>query len=395
VFSRRTPLPCDLNRLTRAVAARARPFLDLTATNPTSASADARVLAALADPRGLVYAPDPKGLLEAREAVSGHYAAAHGVSAPAERIVLCASTSEAYGWLFKLAGNPGDVVLVPAPSYPLLDALAELECLSLRRYALASEDGFAVHAAAVEAEVRRAEADGLRVAAVVLVNPNNPTGTSIAGAELLALLSFARERGFCVVSDEVFADYRYADRPGEVRVAAAAPEAARALVFSLGGLSKTAALPQLKLGWILANGPAGLLDEALSRLEWIADSYLSVGTPVQLALPRILEGGRSAAEAIRARVLRNESALRAAFLAGGPVTVLPVPAGWSACLRVPAVRSEEDLVLGLLEAHDVLVQPGYFFDFPHEAFLVLSLLPKEDDFREGVARLARMLKTRS
>ena len=396
MFSHRMPAPRDVNRLTRALAARTRPFLDLTVTNPTSAAPPPGddLLAVLADPRGLVYAPDPKGLHSARTAVSDYYAEGHGVLAPSERIVLSASSSEAYGWLFKLFGNPGDVVLAPAPSYPLLDSLAELECLALRRYALASEDGFAFHAAAVEAEVQRAEEDGRRVAAVVLVNPNNPTGTSIQGEELSALLSLARERSFAVISDEVFADYRYSDRPGDVRIAAAARDAAGALVFSLGGLSKSAALPQLKLGWIFANGPAGLLDEALSRLEWIADSYLSVSTPVQLALPRLLEHGRGAAEAIRARVLHNERALREAFPPAGPVTILPVPAGWSACARVPAVRLEEDLVLDLLESHDVLVQPGYFFDFPFEAFLVLSLLTAPEVFREGIARLAQALKIR-
>jgi aspartate/methionine/tyrosine aminotransferase len=402
------PAPHDVNRLTRALAARTRPHLDLTVTNPTTVGlkaggrdlfsdgpGDAALLAPLADARALVYAPDPRGLLSARMAVSNYYAAVHGVLAPPGQIVLSASSSEAYGWLFKITGDPGDVVLVPAPSYPLLDALAELECLTLHRYALASDDGFAFHAAAVEAEVQRVEADGRRVAAVVLVNPNNPTGTSLAGEELSALFALAKERGFAVISDEVFVDYRYSDRPGDVRIAADSADTAGALVFSLGGLSKSAGLPQLKLGWILVNGPAGFLDGARERLEWVADSYLSVSTPVQLALPRLLEYGRGMADAIRARVLRNERTLRAAFPAGGPVTVLPVPAGWAACMRVPAVRPEEDLVLDLLESHDVLVQPGYFFDFPFEAFLVVSLLPKPEDFREGVARLTRGLTIRA
>ena len=410
MFSKRIPARRDVNRLTQAVAARTRPFLDLTVTNPTAvglrsgeadlfdsaASAkDARVLAALADPRGLSYTPEPTGLLAARTSVSNYYAASHGVLAPPDRIVLTASLSEAYGWLFKLLGDPGDVVLVPAPSYPLLGALLELECLSERRYALASADGFAFHAAAVEAEVRRAEADGHRVAAVVVVNPNNPTGTSLSGAELSNLMALARDHGFAVVSDEVFLDYRYSDRPGDVRVAAVmastAAEAPPALVFSLGGLSKAAGLPQLKLGWILANGPVGVLGPALERLEWIADAYLSVSTPVQLALPRLFEHGRGTADAIWARVLRNERALQAAFPPGGGVTVLAVRAGWSACLRVPAVRPEEDLVLDLLETHDVLVQPGYFFDFPFEAFLVLSLLPPPDVFAEALPRIVRAI----
>lgn len=410
MFSQRIPVPRDVNRLTRALAARTRPYLDLTVSNPTAvglrsgeadlfdaaASApDARVLAALADPRGLSYAPDPKGLLAARTAVSNYYAALHGVLAPPDQIVLTASSSEAYGWIFKLVGDPGDVVLVPAPSYPLLDALTELECLSLRRYALASDDGFTFHAAAVEAEVRRVEVEGRRVAAVVVVNPNNPTGTSLADKEFSDLLTLAKERGFAVVSDEVFVDYRYSDRRGDVRVAAAfastSTSAPGALVFSLGGLSKSAGLPQLKLGWIFANGPAGLLEQAIERLEWIADSYLSVSTPVQLALPRLLEYGRRTADAIWARVLRNERALQAAFPPGGGVTVLPVRAGWAACLRVPAVRPEEELVLDLLESHNLLVQPGYFYEFPFEAFLVVSLLPPPDVFREALERLVRAL----
>ena len=221
------------------------------------------------------------------------------------------------------------------------------------------------------------------------MNPNNPTGSSIGAAELDALLTLAAERGFAVISDEVFVDYRYSDRPDDVPVAAVRSDA---LVFSLGGLSKSAALPQLKLGWILANGPAGPLATSLRRLEWVADAYLSVGTPVQLALPRLLAGSRRAVEAIWARVLRNERALRAALPPEGPVTVAALAAGWAACLRVPAVRPEEEIVLDLLETHDVLVHPGYFYDFPSEAWLVLSLLPPPDVFAEGAARLARALR---
>jgi hypothetical protein len=259
----------------------------------------------------------------------------------------------------------------------------------LARYPLAAEDGFRVHASAVAQEVTRLAAAGVRTAAVVVVNPNNPTGSSIGEAELGALLALAEAKGFAVISDEVFVDYRYSARPDDVPVAAVRSEA---LVFSLGGLSKSAALPQLKLGWILANGPAAQVEDALTRLEWVADTYLSVGTPVQLALPRLLEHGRRAVEAIWARVLRNERALRTAFPAGGAVTVAPVAAGWAACLRVPAVRPEEEIVLDLLETHDVLVHPGYFYEFPSEAWLVVSLLPPPDVFAEGAARLARALR---
>ena len=394
MFSRRTPTPGTENRLTRALAAHGRPVLDLTATNPTAAALPvdaAPALALLADPRGALYAPDPRGLLPAREAVAAHYAG-RGVSADPSRLVLTASSSEAYGWLFKLLAGPGDAVLVPAPSYPLLDALAALEGVELVRYRLPEEDRWAVHSGLVEEAADRAAAAGCRVAAAVLVNPNNPTGTSIARDELAALSALAARRGFALVSDEVFLDYRFDDRPGDVRVAAA--EAGEALVFSLGGLSKSAALPQLKLGWILASGPSPLLDDALERLTWIADSYLSVGTPVQLALPGLLAWGEAASEALRRRVRASHATLARTFGGRAEVTVAPLAAGWSGVVRLPAIEPEEELVLRLLAEEDLLVHPGYFFDFPHEAFLVVSLLPPTETFETGAARLARALDRR-
>ncbi len=391
MFSTRTPEP-GRNRLTTARDAHPRPVLDLTATNPTTAglSVDpSPALALLADERGGVYSPDPCGLLSAREAVSDYYAK-RGVAADPEHLVLTASSSEAYGWLFKLLAAPGDAVLVPAPSYPLLDALAGLEGVDLVRYRLPTEDRWTVHASLVEEAADRVTASGRRVAAVVVVNPNNPTGTSISRAELSALSSLAARRGFAIVSDEVFLDYRFEDRPGDVRVAAAEAEAAKeALVFSLGGLSKSATLPQLKLGWILAGGPAPLLAEALERLAWIADSYLSVASPVQLALPGLLAWGEQAARALRIRLRTNHAMLVDGFAGVPEATVAPLSAGWSAVLRLPAVEAEEGLVLRLLAQEDLLVHPGYFFDFPREAFLVLSLLPEEATFREGMVRLAR------
>jgi alanine-synthesizing transaminase len=389
VFSRRTPKVHALNRLTRALENREAPPLDLTVTNPTAVGLDLRdhSLGALADPRGIRYAPDPKGLVSAREAVASYYAARR-VAADPERIVLTASSSEAYGFLLKLLCDPGDAVLVPAPSYPLLDALAELESVTVRRYSLDPDGGWAFHATAVAREMDRLAAQGTRVGAVVLVSPNNPTGTGVAADELESLFSLVRARGFAVISDEVFLDYRYTDRPGDVAVAAAHDGA---LVFSLGGLSKACALPQLKLGWILANGPSDVLGDALSRLEWIADAYLSVGTPVQAALPALFERGHHATGAIRRRVVENHRTLVAAFPPGAPASVEPLLGGWSAVLRVPALEPEEDLVLRLLAEHDVLVHPGYFFDFPREGFLVLSLLPPPDVFAQGVGRLARAL----
>jgi len=390
-FSARTPPSLTPNRIAAAVAARRRPFADLTVTNPTSVGLrlDDRQLLLLADPRGVHYAPDPRGLPAAREAVARWYDA-RSVPARPDRILLTASSSEAYAFLFKLLCDPGDAVLVPAPSYPLLDALAELEGVTLRRYRLEAEDGYAVHAQAVAEALERTLASGLRPRAVVLVIPNNPTGSGIRAAELDALVELARRHELALVSDEVFLDYRFLTDRDEVAVAAGVPR--DALVFSLGGLSKSAALPQLKLGWILASGPEPLLGEALERLEWIADAFLSVSTPVQLAAADLLAQSGAAAEAVRARVLGNARVLARAFPPGSPAAMLPLRAGWSAVLRVPAVEPEEELVLRLLSERDVLVAPGFFFDFPREAYLVLSLLPEPSLFEDAVARLEEGLR---
>jgi hypothetical protein len=391
VFSRRTPAPGATHRLARALAGRRRPYLDLTVSNPTAVGLAVRdgALQLLADPRAARYAPDPMGLPVAREAVARFYER-RGVPASPGRILLTASSSEAYSWLFKLLAAPGDVVLVPAPSYPLLDALAALESVALVRYPLDANDGWRVHAGAIAAEVDGLAAAGRRVAAVVIVAPNNPTGSGIRSAEMDALAAPAARRGFALISDEVFLDYRFEIGGDEVDVAAGAPRGC--LVFSLGGLSKSAALPQLKAGWILANGPDALLAEALERLEWIADAFLSVATPVQLALPDLLLEGEATAAHVRERLRGNAAYLAGAFPPEGSVTPLAVRAGWSAVLRVPAVVPEEERVLTLLDEHDLLVHPGYFFEFPFEAFLVLSLLPEPALFREGVGRLAKALE---
>ncbi len=392
MLSGRTPRVHATNRLTRALAARPSPPLDLTVTNPTAAGFDlpGDPLAPLASVEGRLYAPEPAGLRTAREAVARWYAE-RGVWADASRIVLSASTSEAYGWLFKLLCDPGDAVLVPAPSYPLLDALAGLESVRVARYPLDREGGWTFHAEAVAREAARLTAAGTRVGAVVVVSPNNPTGTGLPEGELQALFALARTGGFAVVSDEVFLDYRFTGGPDDVPVAAARAAEGGALAVSLGGLSKSAALPQLKLGWMLVGGPEGPAAEVLSRLEWIADAYLSVSTPVQVALPELLSWGKGAAAAVRERVRTNHALLARTFPAGAPAAAEPLRGGWSAVLRVPAVEAEEEIVLRLLSEHDLLVHPGYFFDFPSEAFLVLSLLPASEPFAEGISRLSRLL----
>jgi alanine-synthesizing transaminase len=356
-----------------------RAVLDLTESNPTRAGIPYAegVLEALGDPRALVYEPLPFGLLEAREAVARTYAEA-GVAIEPSRIVLTASTSEAYAFLFKLLCDDGGEVLVPEPCYPLLDHLARLEGVRLVPYSLAYDGEWHVDLGSL----RRAIGEKSR--AIAVVHPNNPTGSYLKKDELSALAA----TGLPIVSDEVFAPYALSSDP---RRAASALVAKDALVFALGGLSKMAALPQMKLAWIAVGGPEREALEALARLELIGDTFLSASTPVQLAAPRLLASRHVAADAIQARLARNldEAARR---VAGTPVSLLKVEGGWYATLRVPGTMSEEAWVLALLREEGVHVHPGHFFDFASEAYLVTSLLTPEGAFAEGVGRIVARVR---
>jgi alanine-synthesizing transaminase len=370
------------NRISAAVEARRRAgaeILDLTESNPTRAGlaypAD-EILAALADPRSLAYEPLPAGSSEARAAVSAYYAARSGDIDPA-RILLTASTSEAYAYVFKLLANPGDEVLVPRPSYPLFDFLARLECVRAVQYPLSYQNGWRIDFDALASLVTP------RSRAIVLVNPNNPTGSFLKRDELPRLVSLCAAFGLAIISDEVFSDYTFAPCQDRVRSLTGVEDA---LIFCLSGLSKIAALPQVKLGWIVAGGPADLRACALERLELIADTFLSAGTPVQHAAARLLGAGASVRAQIQMRVRQNLEFLREAAR-NSPLGILDVEGGWYATVRVPRIRTEEEWTLELLERASVLVQPGFFFDFESEAFLVLSLLTEPKTFSEGVRRL--------
>jgi hypothetical protein len=357
-----------------------RPLLDLTLANPTRAgfSYPPGLLDALARPASLGYDPDPLGLRAAREAVAADYAR-RGVSIDPDRIVLTASTSEAYGWLFKLLCKPdGDTVLVPAPSYPLFDHLTRLEGVFGQPYCLEYHDRWVVDFESVD----RSWTDEVR--AMLVVSPNNPTGSEIDQEELTTIAASCAYNGAALIVDEVFADYPL--RPGTSVKTEVPPEC---LAFRLGGLSKSAGLPQLKLGWIAVSGPDEKVTRALQHLELIADTYLSVSTPVQVAAPALIAGGAEVRAQILERVQRNYAALCQAAPRQAAVEVLSADAGWSAVLRVPATLPEETLAIALLEEDGVLVHPGFFFDFPHEAFLVVSLLPAPDEFDEGLRRLMR------
>ena len=382
MFSARTRWDLRPNRLTllldakRAVGAR---VLDLTETNPTRVGLPSPldVTSLLADPAGLRYEPTPKGSPAARRAVADDYRR-RGFSMDPERVILTCSSSEAYGLLFKLLCDPGDAVLVPRPSYPLFDHLAGLESVEVRPYPLHHDGEWHLSASAV------ADTVDARARAAVVVNPNNPTGSFLKTSEASELARLCAREGVALISDEVFADYAFA---GDSRRLASLVEETRVLCFCLGGLSKSCGLPQLKLGWIAVSGPEDDVEEALARLEMEADTYLSVNTPVQLAAPRILERLPELRDAILRRVSDNLETLRVALSPTGAVTLLPPEGGWSAILRIPATVSEEDRVLGLLSEADVLVHPGYFFDFSFEAVLVLSLLVSPDIFAEGVDRI--------
>jgi hypothetical protein len=382
MFSARTRWDLSTNRLAAAVEAKRRSgarVLDLTESNPTRAglSAPPDLLASLTSQASLRYEPAPFGLEAARAAVAADYAR-RGVSVGPDRILLTASTSEAYAFLFKLLCDPGDEVLVPRPGYPLFDYLAHLESVRTIPYAFGHDGEWHLSPSTLAA------AAGPRTRALVVVNPNNPTGAFLKRDELAALEAFCAERGLALVADEVFADYAFADDPRR------APCVARdgpALAFALGGLSKSCALPQLKLAWCAIAGPLALRREAWARLEVVADTYLSVSTPVQHAAPDLLGRREELQSPVRARLAGNLAALRARLGSRSPASLLEPEGGWYAVLRVPATVPDEERVVRLLEERDVLVHPGYFFDFPREAHLVLSLLPEPPVFAEGVVRV--------
>jgi alanine-synthesizing transaminase len=352
-------------------------ILDLTESNPTAAGftypAD-EILSALADARSLRYQPAAAGSPTARAAVSDYYSG----RVTADRILLTASTSEAYGFVFKLLADPGDEVLVPAPSYPLFDYLAALDSVRVVQYPLIYNGAWTIDFDAL------ARAVTSRSRAIVLVNPNNPTGSFLKRRELSPLLALCHKHNLALISDEVFADYALDDDPRLVR---SLTDVEDVLTFCLSGLSKVAALPQLKLGWMVTGGPLADREKALERLALIADTYLSVSAPVQWAAPALLGLRGQLQRQILGRVRANRAFLASQIGASSPWSLLATEGGWYATLEAPRIQSEEEWVLNLLSEDGVLVQPGFFFDFEREAFLVISLLTPEDVFQEGTRRI--------
>jgi alanine-synthesizing transaminase len=385
MFSSRFHWNLEPNRIARALEEKRRlgvRLLDLTESNPTRAGFDypVEIVQALADPGILRYDPTPAGLREAREAVARYYAE-RGIAVEPQRILLTASTSEAYAYLFKLLADPGDEVLVPRPSYPLFEYLATMESVQVRSYPLGYYGNWEIGWEDLDLALTD------RTRAIIVVDPNNPTGSFLKTGELEQLAQLSAERQIALISDEVFSDYAFGPDPDR---AASVAGVESGLAFALSGLSKIAGLPQMKLGWIVAAGAPERRQQAVDRLEWIADTYLSVGTPVQCAAARLLAAGESVREQIRKRTAENLAFAREA-LRGTEANLLSVEGGWYATLQVPGVRSEEEWVLGLLEHANTLVQPGYFFDFDSEAYLVVSLLTVRDVFEEGLGRLTEFL----
>jgi len=391
-FSSRLPWQGLTNRFTQQLLAlreRGVPLLDLVVSNficvlfllyPDS------LLEPLSSPEALRYEPSPQGARSARQAIADYYHR-RGLHIDPDHLVLCASTSEAYSWLFQLLCNPGDVVLFPEPSYPLLPFLANLSSVAVQPYPLRFDGRF--HLSVPEL----AAACSDRTRALVSVSPNNPTGSYLRQHEAERMLSLCAERDLALIVDEVFSDYAFADPcpqegPRLLSCAELPSSLAQipALRFVLSGFSKVLGLPQVKLGWILVAGPEPLRSDAQARLELIADTFLSVGTPIQLAVPQLLSARDHLFSGIQRRISDSLTILQTQ-LAGSAVTLLPVEGGWYAVLRLPQLVSEEEWLLRLLTEDHMIVHPGYFFDFPDEAYVVVSLLSDPADLSEGIRRL--------
>jgi alanine-synthesizing transaminase len=392
MFSQRTNWHLSPNALTRAIAegrASGEQILDLTISNPTEAAIRPDpeiVLAALANPEAMHYDPQPRGLLAARQAVCRYYRQAHEVDLDPQRLMLTTSTSEAYSYVFRLLCNPGDEILVPKPSYPLFEFLADLADVKLIPYPLLYDHGWQIDFDSLYKAVTE------RSRAVILVHPNNPTGSYVSAAETSALNIFCRDYELAMIVDEVFLDYAHDAYSQERAPRSSFAGNTGALTFTLSGVSKISALPQMKLAWVAASGPEEMVAQAGARLEIIADTYLSLNAPVQLATSVLLDQRRQIQPILLDRVRANLAELDR-HLAGHPsCTRLMVEGGWYVVLRVPVIGSDEELAIRLLREAGVIVHPGHFYDFPGEGHLVLSLITEPAEFREGISRLLQLVE---
>ena len=381
MFSDRTSWNLKSNRLSEALAkhrAAGKPLLDLSVSNPTECGFQydrQAILQALSSPDTLAYDPDPKGLLSARRAVAGYYAERE-ITVPLEDILLTTSTSEAYSFTFRVLCNPGEEVLIPEPSYPLFGLLADIQDVKLVGYPLLYDHGWQIDFHALE------QAITARTRGVIVVHPNNPTGHFCKSDELEKLNGICSPREIAIIADEVFLDFHLAARqPRSFAVNSAS------LTFTMSGLSKISGLPQMKAAWLIASGPQKLKSQALARLDIIADTFLSMNGPVQLAMPAFLDERKGFHIQVMARVRKNLADLDRQLSAQTSCARLQVEGGWYAVLRVPVIRSDEDLAIEALTTQGVYAHPGHFFDFQTDGYLIVSLITPEKDFSEGIKRL--------
>jgi len=386
MFSSRTNwhlAPNALAHVLKQVRESEKEIFDLTISNPTEAGVcpeGETVLGALVNPEALHYDPQPRGLLEARRAVCHYYREAHRVfDLDPERVVLTTSTSEAYSYVFRLLCNPGDEVLVPKPSYPLFEFLADLCDVKLVAYPLIYDHGWQIDFDSLY------KAATSRCRAVIVVHPNNPTGSYLSPTETAALNNFCRDYSSALIADEVFLDYAH---DGESRPSFASN--GEALTFTLSGISKISALPQMKLGWVVTSGPAKMAADAGARLEVIADTFLSMNAPIQLAAPVFLEARKSIQPILIDRLRSNLAELDRQLVAHPACSRLQGEGGWYVVLRVPVVETDEELAIRLLRHAQVSVHPGHFYDFPTDGHLVLSLITEPEIFAEGISRLLKV-----
>ncbi len=381
MFAKRTNWNLTPNRLSAALAAHreaGKALLDLTVSNPTECGFEydgSAILKALSNAAALSYEPNPRGLESARRAVAGYYAD-RKEHVSVEDIFLTTSTSEAYSYVFRTLCDPGDEVLIPSPSYPLFDFLADIQDVRLVRYPLLYDHGWQIDFHALEQAITP------RARGIIVVHPNNPTGHFAKRAEIAKLNSICSAREMAIIADEVFLDFALEEnRPASFAGNRGAP------TFTLSGLSKISGLPQMKAAWLIAGGPQQWKSDVLARLEVIADTYLSMNTPVQLAIPKFLEQHHAFQEQVIRRVRRNLAELDRQLAGQKAVTRLRVEGGWCAVLSVPAVRSDDDLALALLDEKGLYVHPGHFYDFFSEQFLVVSLIAPEVQIRQGVSEI--------
>ena len=394
MFSRRTSWDRTTNRYTQTIDRRrrdGRELLDLTTSNPTTIGLsfhDAELLQSLSNREALTYQPIAKGLLPAREAVAAYYAEKGSAISP-DDLILTTSTSEAYSFVFRLLCDPGDSVLVPAPSYPLFDFLADLNDVRLIPYELVYDHGWQIDFTSLLGSIQRGNSTGGRCRAVLVVHPNNPTGSYADRREIDELQRICTANELAIIADEVFLDYSLGER-----LPSSFSEDGDALTFVLSGLSKISALPQMKVAWIAASGPIALKREALARLEVIADTFLSMNAPVQLAVPLMLAERHHIQPQLMARIRANLAVLDLHLLSQTACARLAIEGGWYAVLRVPALGSDEDLAISLLERSGVLVQPGYFYNFSSNGYLVVSLITPSHEFETGIDRALSYLSGR-